>query len=68
MASVEEAKRTGTHAIIFGHMAQGVTVSSLEELAAKTGVRKGPLYEQVMRVFAARPDVQRVEIVPSHHS
>lgn len=66
MENLEHAKKGGTRAVLFGHMSQSVSVRSLEELAAKANVRNGPLYEQVMRVFASRPDVKIIEIVPSH--
>ncbi len=60
--------KTNSRAILFGHLSQSVVINSLEELKTKTGVGSGPLYEQVYRVFASRPDVTRIEIIPSHIS
>lgn len=62
------AAKTHSRAILFGHLSQSVTITSLEELKTKAGVSSGPLYEQVYRVFASRPDVTRIEIIPSHIS
>jgi len=65
MGRLEDAKSTG-RAIIFGHLKQGVSVRSLVELANKTDIKSGPLFQQVQRIFNMRKDVQVVEIWPSH--